>query len=292
MGGSIDFPALQTAVGNQSASFQSRYLWLIRLEYGFLVIASFLAMDFSETPTYYAVYAIVFLSASFIMLFRSTTQPEQKWYKARAATESIKTSSWRYMMKAHPYEDSPSVDIPNRKFRDYIKLIIKTNSIMRDAIGAAGLEGQVTTSMREIRCLPFEERKRSYLEFRIDDQRTWYVNKARANKNAFRRWVIASAILYAASIIMSILHIVVPNIRYIPIEPAILGASFFLGWIQIKKHSELAATYTLTAVEIGLAREALEEIKNENDFSDFINDTELVFSREHTQWVARQETSG
>jgi hypothetical protein len=292
MGNSIDFPGLQTAVGNRSAGFQARYLWLIRLEYGFLVIASCLAMDFFETPAYYAAYALVFLAAMFTMLIRSTTQPEQKWYKARAAAESIKTSSWRYMMKAHPYEDSPTVDIPNGKFRDYIKSIIKTNSIMREAIGAASPEGQVTTSMRDIRCLSFEERKKVYVESRIEDQRSWYVKKAKSNRNAFSRWVIASVVLYSIAIIMAISHIVIPNIKYVPIEPAILCASFFLGWIQIKKHSELAATYTLTAVEIGLAKEALEEIKNESDFSDFINDTELVFSREHTQWVARQETSG
>ena len=58
--------------------------------------------------------------------------------------------------------------------------------------------------------------------------------------------------------------------------------------MQIKKFNELTSAYTLTAHEIGIIQGRLEEVDSEEDLSEFINEAELAFSREHTQWVARQ----
>jgi hypothetical protein len=58
--------------------------------------------------------------------------------------------------------------------------------------------------------------------------------------------------------------------------------------MQVKKFNELAAAYTVTAHETGLIKPKLEAVDSESDFSDFINDAELAFSREHTLWIARQ----
>ena len=287
---SIEFPSLQTAAGAKAAGYQGQYLGLIRLEYMLLVGASILSLDFSEEAIYFAAYALIFILAVAVMLVRSLARPEQNWYKARAAAESIKTSSWRYMMKAHPYEDAPSINVPNTRFREYLKSLTQTNSVFKEISGDALV--QVTSSMQGVRCMSFEGRKMLYIESRISEQAHWYVNKAKSNRRSFRIWVISSCTLYGVAIALSIYHVAVPTLRHFPVEPIILGASFILGWLQIKKHSELAAAYTLTAVEIGLTKEAVSDVQGEQAFSDFVNDTELVFSREHTQWVARQQTSG
>jgi hypothetical protein len=59
--------------------------------------------------------------------------------------------------------------------------------------------------------------------------------------------------------------------------------------MQIKKFSELSSAYSLTAHEIGIIEDRIDEADTEDEFSDFVNEAELAFSREHTQWLARQQ---
>jgi len=118
------------------------------------------------------------------------------------------------------------------------------------------------------------------------------VSKAKSNRQAFKVWLTISCLGYAASIGLALSRIAHPEWEHVPIEPLLLFSSSVIGWIQIKRHSELASSYTLTAREIGIAREEKSNISDEDQMSAFVNETELAFSREHTQWVARQETAG
>ncbi|HEL3238443.1 TPA: SLATT domain-containing protein [Stenotrophomonas maltophilia] len=66
-------------------------------------------------------------------------------------------------------------------------------------------------------------------------------------------------------------------------------ASGALAYLQSKRYSELAASYALTAHEIGVVEEQLAQVKGEREFSLFVGDAENAFSREHTQWEARKD---
>lgn len=56
-----------------------------------------------------------------------------------------------------------------------------------------------------------------------------------------------------------------------------------LGWLQMKRHGELMACYNLTAHEISIIKSHSDSVGTEEGLSDFINEAELAFSREHTQ---------
>ncbi|MBD3715705.1 SLATT domain-containing protein [Klebsiella pneumoniae] len=73
----------------------------------------------------------------------------------------------------------------------------------------------------------------------------------------------------------------------IPISILTTIASSLVGWIQVKRYSELSASI-LTAHEIGVIKEQASYVSSESDFSSFIRDAETAFSREHTQWIARR----
>lgn len=287
-----ELPDLHRAAGRLSDTKQRTFLWLVRGEYGFLLIAAVLAMEFSDDPLYYVAYTVVLVAGLGVLLVRSLMRPEQQWYRARAAAESVKTMAWRFMMRAHPYEGTDDV-AARATFLAYLRQIVSTNKAL--AQGGFSTEvgsEQVTASMRDVRSMALARRTEFYLEQRVKDQQAWYVRKAKGNRRAFKAWVTASVFAYGNAILLAVLRIAVPPWHHWPIEPLILFASFVIGWVQIKKHSELAASYTLTAAEIGLAKEEGQNISTEDAFSDYVNDTELVFSREHTQWVARQETAG
>ena len=87
---------------------------------------------------------------------------------------------------------------------------------------------------------------------------------------------------------MELSRIAYPNWSIWPIEPLIVVAASIVGWVQIKKYNELSAAYTVTAHEIGLIPTTIDSPSNDALLSEFVNDAEQAFSREHTLWLARQ----
>lgn len=284
-----DYPALYRSADTSSNTEQHEYLTLLRAEYGLLVIAAFLSMGFSEDPMYHALYALVFVLAATVLIFRAVRKPEQDWYRCRALSESIKTSTWRYMMRAEPFGNASTVQVPRAEFRNFLTEILRANRHIGSGIASElAAEHQITPRMEEIRSLDLEARKNIYKEQRIADQRKWYAKKASDNRKASKIWVGATVVVYIAATVTVLLRVAKPDWGMLPTEPLIVLAASFIGWIQIKKFNELASAYALTAHEIGILQPRLDEINDETPFSDFVNEAELAFSREHTQWVARQ----
>jgi hypothetical protein len=283
-------PALLIAAGEMSAKAQSFYLNLIRLEYFFLFIAAVLSLDLSDSRLYYSAYAAIFVFSLSVLIIRSTIKPEQEWYKGRALAESIKTTTWRYCMRAAPFDDAPNIKTVKSEFRNFLKSVLESNRHIGDKIPSnSAAEDQITISMDEARGLPLNARKDYYLNNRIKDQRNWYQIKATANKRWSRAWMFIGILTYTGAFASVMLRINFPEWKIWPTDALIVLASSFLGWIQIKKFNELAASYTLTAHEIGILQGRISDIEDEKNFSSFINEAELAFSREHTQWVARQQ---
>ncbi|MCH4024757.1 MAG: DUF4231 domain-containing protein [Acetobacter fabarum] len=287
----FSYPALYTSAGQLSAASQTRYLRLILGEYGLLLLASILSLDLDESSLYYIAYAFVFLASLATLVTRNWQKPEQDWYKGRALAESIKTSCWRYCMRAEPFGDADNIVQRRAEFRNHLRAILEANRHIGDRIPPdAAANDQITVSMEETRALSLQGRKDFYDRNRIREQRSWYQSKAIANKKASRHWMIGGVVAYAIAIFLVLLRIVHPEQKIWPIDPLIVVASSIIGWTQVKKFNELASSYTLTAHEIGIIQGRVQEVDTEADFSDFINDAEQAFSREHTQWVARQQS--
>ena len=78
------------------------------------------------------------------------------------------------------------------------------------------------------------------------------------------------------------------NQSFWPTDVLVAIAASILSWMQAKRFSELASSYSLAAHEISLINEQSLRSTTDNDFSIFVGDAENAFSREHTQWVARK----
>ncbi|WP_352487202.1 DUF4231 domain-containing protein [Mesorhizobium sp. M0051] len=287
----FDYPALYRAASQLSAGSQSEFLWLIRAEYTLLLVAAILSLDLSQTPLYFAGYAFVFLISLGVLITRSLKKPEQDWYKGRALAESIKTSCWRYCMRAEPFGDADKVAVRRAEFRNYLLAILDANHHIGSRIPPdEAANDQITVSMEATRALSLDDRKSYYDTHRIREQRSWYAVKASKNKKASRAWMFAGITAYVIAIGLVLLRIANPVLAIWPIEPLIVLASSMVGWTQVKKFNELSSSYTLTAHEIGIIQGRVMEVASEAAFSDFVNEAEQAFSREHTHWVARQQT--
>ena len=285
------YPALYQTAGEMSAESQAATLNLIRAEYALLLLASILSMNWSKEPIFFMVYAVVLLASLGVLVKRNSEKPEQGWYRGRALAESIKTSCWRYCMRAEPFSDADNVEQPKSEFRNHLMEILKTNRFIGDRMPPdSAAKEQIPDSMQDVRALSLEERKAFYLKHRIQEQREWYASKAGANKRAGKRWGRIAVGAYVVAIGLALARIALPNWELWPIEPVLVFASAIIGWTQVKKFNELASSYTLTAHEIGIIQGNLEPASTNEEFSDFVNEAEQAFSREHTQWVARQQS--
>jgi hypothetical protein len=287
---SEDYPALFRSSDEASNAAQASYLWLIRLQYGLLVSAATVALLFDRLPGLLLVFAFIVAASTALLIFMSVKKPEKDWYGCRALAESIKTSTWRYMMRAETFEDAPQLKDVRRKYAAFLKEILDANSHVRDSISRRPNAGdQITLKMDEFRALPLSERRELYQIDRIKQQRDWYIKKVKLNRRYFVGWIIFCILVQSAAIVLALLRSVLPDFFSLwPSEPLLVVATASIGWIQIKKFNELASAYSLTAHEIGIVQTRLGSVDGESEFSEFVNESELAFSREHTQWVARQ----
>ncbi|MEN3161503.1 DUF4231 domain-containing protein [Tistrella mobilis] len=285
-----DFPALYRSADGSATDAQLTHLWLIRLQYIFLIFAATVSVWFGSSPDLYIIYALVLAASTVLLLYMIVQKPEKEWYECRALAESIKTSTWRYMMRAEPFEDASKLSTVAEKFSRFLKAILDANSHVRGSISRRPVVGdQITNEMNTVRALPLTERIQRYTADRIKDQREWYVAKSRWNRRQFCLWTWICIIVQGIAIVLALIRIRYdPSWMIWPTEPLLVIASSMIGWIQLKKFNELASAYNLTAHEIGILQTRLSTIDSEEKFSAFVNEAERAFSREHTQWAARQ----
>jgi len=284
----LTYPALFECSDAASNNAQKLYLNVIRTEYFVLFLAAVCSMSSFNNIIFYYLYAFLFIISAGLLLFRFLSKPEQTWYRCRALSESVKTTTWRYIMRAHPFDDN--IEVNDRSdFTGRLGQILKYNAFMGADLAGLNTDGeQITQEMMAFRSMSLAERKEFYILKRINEQRSWYAKKAKFNKDAQLKWVIISLIIYVFAFGLVIGRLSFQEWNIWPIEPLIVLSTSMIGWIQIKKFGELSSSYTLTAHEIGLIKENHIEARSEEGFSSFVNEAELAFSREHTQWVARQ----
>lgn len=197
-----DYPPLSQIAGHVSQDGQRWYMRLIVIELGVALLAAVLVDIGSAFPgdirvTFAAVaigFLLVALAIQVIRLLR-LVRFDEKWFEGRAVAESIKTTAWRYMMQVPPF------DLPDRadaEFAGRLENVRQESRIIRR--GVAGRAPEITDRMRQTRDLGWEDRRRFYVEARLDDQIAWYRTKARFNGAWSRKLTGLSLALQLAAI--------------------------------------------------------------------------------------------
>jgi hypothetical protein len=283
------FPDLYHSANRSSKAAQDNYFRTAIGETLFLVLPPILAALPLVEEVRGVGYAISLVGLVTISSVSHVMKFDQKWYRCRALAESIKTSSWRYIMRAEPFVDARSASIPESAFRLHLQAILNQNRELGSGIlPTSNPRPQIPDGMRSVRSEPLQTRIEYYLENRIVDQRRWYAKKAVWNDKKQNAWFLISIGIYVVMAFLLFSNSFEINTDWQAISVfSILGASA-LGWARAKKFGELATSYTLTAHEIGIIQEKIIVVDGEEAFSDFVNEAELAFSREHTQWTARR----
>ena len=282
-----DFPALYQDADSAANRIQGHFYWaIIGVTVGSVISAVVPMFKFGEPKT--AVFqSIGFFFALACSIYLALRRPQKTWYGARALAESLKTMSWRYVMRAEPYHDEDRNS--ERDFSQAVTNLLFTNKDA-SALNFASRHGEFFTKrMREIRSSDLQERVQIYKDSRVIDQRNWYRRKAQFNALRSRDWYIALIISSFLAMLSALFRIAYREAWIVPVDVVSIFPVAILGWIQSTRYQELSSSYALTGHEIAIIGNDLEYISDESELSKFVGDAENAFSREHTQWQARRD---
>lgn len=284
-----DYPALYDSSNQASLDSQKWYLRFMKIYLGLSILAGFLSIYIKESTLAGIIATISFFAILFLSIFQAVKRYDKTWYNGRAVAESVKTRTWRFVMRAEPYFDSEDISTVKKEFCEDLKDILDQNRELGSYLAHESVTNDtITDSMIAIRALSIEDRLNYYISNRINEQRSWYLTKANINKKNSRNWFIA--LVATNSIIIILLLIEVGyNFYNLPTPGLIIFGGSILSWSQIKRFQDLATSYSLTAHEIGIIKSQSFLVNGERELSDFVKDSENAFSREHTQWVARKD---
>lgn len=283
-----DYPALYQSSDELSLSAQKAFFRTLFWHLLFLVVAAIISVINSPSPKFAIAQAMVLLGALACSVYLFAARPDRYWYAGRAVAESIKTVTWRFISRAEPFDIDD--EIARHHFRQTLKLIIEQNKDVARQLSANLVGTQITDPMMAMRQSSVEQRRQAYVEHRITEQQHWYAKKAIHNRKASSGFFIVLIVTNTIAVGFAISKVSIPSAPYWPTDALVVLAAGILSWMQAKRFSELAASYSLAAHEISLIKEQSDSVKTEDDFSKFIGDAENAFSREHTQWVARKDS--
>jgi SMODS and SLOG-associating 2TM effector domain 3/SMODS and SLOG-associating 2TM effector domain 1 len=282
-----DFPPLYQAADAASQDVQKKFFWALGGNLALLVIVAIMSAANVKTSTFALLQMIPLVGTLALTFYLAIVQPQRIWYGTRALAESVKTISWRYMMRAEPFNQGNAAD--REHFRQLLTDIFISNKSVSAYAVTMTAGPQITQSMTDVRNLSLRERITLYETQRVHEQHEWYNGKAAANKRSSKRWFGLLIAMNILALGFAVGKVACPTANFWLTDILVSAAGSVMAWLQTKRFQELAASYTLTAHEIGLIRSTLPDPAGERIFSVYVGDAENAFSREHTQWQARRD---
>jgi hypothetical protein len=285
-----DLPATCRSAADLSARGQRRTKALVRIELLALIGAGLaglqpLRVGAAGLDVLAAVAAVLFLLSVCSMAYRGLAQPEQAWYSGRAGAESIRTLAWRYAVGGAPYPTTMSDQAAADGFLDRLAELLDQLTELQLAPAGAH-ERELTEAMRRLRAAPLAVRRSVYRRDRVENQITWYTQKANDHDRRATTWLAASVVASMVGVTAAVLRMLgVINVDLLGVAAACASAA--IAWNQLSQNRNLVSAYRVAARELSIIRDRLDGVADE-DWATFVSDAEDAVSREHTLWLARR----
>lgn len=287
----LTYPALHTAAAAASKAGQTNHTRLVKIDLALLAVAALIGVTLQAYPvlsdTWVRAIAAVLLAVALLAKLANRLRSyDAQWFDGRAVAETVKSSTWRYAMHVPPYDAED--DAADASFAQMLRETLAARPGLAGRLYQIPVDGQqITTSMRQLRSLPFPERKRLYLSARVGDQIKWYSSKAAANARQATRWFWVGLGAQGAALLLAIAIVAAPS------APDLVGglaavAAVAAAWTQYGRHDELSKSYSLAAQELAFLRSSVDVASDDVALRDAVDAAETAISREHTMWMARR----
>lgn len=276
-----DLPALCQAVAARARASQGTFLRLTLLQLAGLVALAAIETAGSSTSSREILDFVVVTLAALLILLRVLSRSwrsERVWHEARATAESLKTVSWRFMMRANPYHEGDAESVLFLRLRQVIEELPDQPVVPVDA-------PQLTPKMREVRAAPLPVRRAVYASDRIEDQLRWYGEQAVRNDRQSRLWNAVMLFLLLGELSLALARMAGLEIGAIALVAT--GVAAVSTWMGARDYESLATAYSMAAHELATIRSELDLVGDDEEaWAGFVDDAEKAISREHTSWFA------
>lgn len=281
-----DFPRTFQVTNNGALETQRKHFLLFGTQLWLSIAVVSLSL-FGTGSKGLAIVAVVLLVVSIgVTILSFYKNYERRWYNSRAIAESVKTLTWRYMVRAKPFE--AEIDADALFLGELRELVNQNRELISESIGTPEMSS-ITHSMEQVRAQEMGVRREFYLSQRVNDQKGWYTRKAKFNKKWRRVWFGVMVALQGVALVLAIIRVAYVDWERWPIDIFVVASASALSWTQAKRHRDLEAAYAWTLNDIAILAEDARKASTEERFSKFVQDAENAFSREHTQWLARKD---
>jgi hypothetical protein len=287
-----DYPALYRAADDASQGGQKTYKRLVKADLSMVVLASALGTVWVLFPARYGtvfavVTAVVLLAILLAKLIGRQRRDDEDWFDGRAVAESVKTLTWRYIMRVEPFDEDATCDQEFARELDAIREARADLQLRVDA-SLGGSADQITERMREVRGLTTQQRRDLYARERLGEQAEWYGGKSRDNRILAEVFFWASLAAQFVALVLAIVRVAFPETQLSLVGPLLALAAAVTAWTQLGRHDELSKSYALANQELLTIKSLVDTVDTEKELAGLVRDGEGAISREHTMWVAKR----
>lgn len=282
-----DLPQLFQAADRASQDAQRSYLRGTRNRLWLLVGAAATGVatwriGSGNVDVFGLVGVVAFILTILVELNLWRTRPDKAWYDGRAVAESAKTLAWKYAVCGGPFPAA----MPDA---DATRELVRTLEGVRNQFGELELEAlnapTVSAWMSQQRSSCLEDRRQTYLDARVREQRSWYSRKANYNKKQSTRWRRSLFLLEVLGAVSSLVAALIEiPLLLAPAVAAAIGA--VVAWVETKQHDALTRAYSAAVTDLSNAEAKLRLADSENTWAAEVDDAEEAISREHVVWLA------
>ncbi|GAA0944660.1 DUF4231 domain-containing protein [Kribbella koreensis] len=286
-----DLPSLFAAADRTSLSGQQRYTGAVIWRSWLAVAAAASGIAAwrvgSQRVDVLAIITMVILLALLLVeVYLRSSKPNGAWYDGRAVAESVKSLTWRYAVRASPFEELS--DAQDKRFLNALEQLLKDVKLASPI--SAGTQSTISESVRTLRHSHAEVRKAVYVRDRIDDQREWYARKAAFNQKRASAWGIGLLVVEGMGIVAAFLKVIgVIDFDLAGVVAALIGVG--ATRLSLRQYSTNGRAYFFASEELSIARARLDSVDCTQPNADETwgaeaADAEEAISREHTMWRA------
>jgi hypothetical protein len=279
---SDDLPVTYRVTDGEAGRAESRFMTIVRGEIllPLVGVAAGVASVWVSAVGVVSAVAVAFVAV--LRVLHRSSHSDSRWYELRAAAESVKSTAWRYSVRAAPF------DAPDQTDEDAERLFLhEIDEATAELSFPPPVEGgdEITDAMRALRAAPIDDQRAAYLEGRLQDQLAWYGAAARRNEAYGLRFEVLHLVIVGVVVVAGAL--VVAGIEIAPLLTIGAGtAGAAVAWSDVRRYRALSRAYAHTAHRLTLLRSRARVEDTPSEWITFVSDVERTIDAEHAQWRA------
>ena len=279
---SDDLPVTYRVTDAEAGRAESRFITIVRGEIVLPLVGVAAGVASAWVSPVGVVSAVAVAFVAILRVLHRSSHSDSRWYELRAAAESVKSTAWRYSVRAAPF------DAPSQTDEDAERLFLQElDEATAELSFPPPIEGgdEITDAMRALRAAPIDEQRDAYLEGRLQDQLAWYSAAARRNEAYGLRFEVLHLVIVGVVVVAGALVVAGADIApLLTIGAGTAGAA--VAWSDVRRYRALSRAYAHTAHRLTLLRSRARVEDTPSEWITFVSDVERTIDAEHAQWRA------